>query len=54
MPSAIRDNQNIFHLYQCLLLKKLPLSHWIIQLGVSIADFLLHHEELKTLSEAFL
>ena len=32
-----------------LLFKKLPLSNWIIQLSVRIADLLLHHEELKTL-----
>lgn len=54
MFSAIQKNQYMFHSHRCLLLKKLPLSHWIIQLSVRIADFLLHHKELKTLSEAFL
>lgn len=44
----------MFHSHLSLLLKKLSLSNWIIQLSVGIADFLLHHKELKTLSEAFL
>lgn len=44
----------MFRSHHSLLLKKLPLSNWIIQLGVRIADFLLHHKQLKTLSEAFL
>lgn len=35
-----------------LLLEKLSLSDGIVQLGVSIADFLLHHKELKTLRQA--
>lgn len=37
------------HAYLGLLLEELPLSNWIIQLSVSIADFLLHHKEFKTL-----
>lgn len=46
------EGETGFRLYTHLglLLKKLPLSNWIIQLSVSIADFLLHHKELKTLS----
>lgn len=37
-----------------LLLEKLPLSDWVVQLGVGVADFLLHDEELESLREAFL
>lgn len=44
----------MFQSYHSLLLKKLLLSNGIIQLSVRITDFLLHHKELKTLSEAFL
>lgn len=36
-----------------LLLKELPLFDGIVQLGVSIADFLLHHKELKALRQTF-
>lgn len=46
-----KKNKHSLGLYThlCLLLEKLPLSNWIIQLSVGIADFLLHHKELKTL-----
>lgn len=36
-----------------LLLKELPLFDGIVQLGVSIADFLLHHKELEALRQTF-
>lgn len=36
-----------------LLLKELPLFDGIVQLCVSIADFLLHHKELKALGQTF-
>lgn len=45
---------NWFHSHHSLLLEQLSLSNRIIQLSVRIADFLLHHKELKALSEAFL
>lgn len=32
-----------------LLLEKLPLSNGVIQLRIGVADFLLHHKELKAL-----
>ena len=37
-----------------LLLKKLPLSNGIVQLGVGVADLLLHHKELKTFGQTLL
>lgn len=37
-----------------LLLKQLPLSNGVVQLGVGVADFLLHHEELEALRQPFL
>lgn len=48
------ERKNIFRLFAHLglLLEKLSLSDGIVQLGVSIADFLLHHKELKTLRQA--
>lgn len=52
--SRRRERKNIFRLFAHLglLLEKLSLSDGIVQLGVSIADFLLHHKELKTLRQA--
>lgn len=37
-----------------LLLKQLSLSNGVVQLGVGIADLLLHHEELKSLGQTLL
>lgn len=48
-----KTGQVTLHTHLGLLLKQLPLSDRIIQLSVSIADFLLHHKELKTLSQPF-